>query len=144
MADNTKTVPEIFNEVAVAIQNKKGSTTPINPKDFANEINNLQSLPSEDLLVHLIESSGQYTADKDNLTIALTCLNGHVVNISYDDGTGRDAVGKIDPDSMGSYDIYSSDGAQFYFDVEYVSGLGSIYFDDSQQRFNISWPESLA
>jgi len=137
MADNTKTVAQIFNEVATAIQEKTGSTELINPKDFATEITNLPSLlPEDDLLVHLVYSSGEYNADVDNLTIALTCLSGHIITI-----TDGECVGQIDPDAMGAYNIYSSGGMQFNFDVQYVTGTGSIYFDDSEQRFNISWPK---
>ncbi len=48
----TKTITEVFNEVAEAIQEKKEDYTPIKPADFGDEIYNLKSVPESIIIAN--------------------------------------------------------------------------------------------
>ena len=63
----TKTLTQIFNEVAQAIQEKKGSSTPISAEDFGTEIANLPSGGGADVDVLTIPYNSTIVIHLDKL-----------------------------------------------------------------------------
>ncbi len=81
----TKTLTQIFNEVAEAIQEKKGSSTPISAEDFGTEIANLPSGGSEDPNVFTIPYNADLILHLDKLKqyLPTEILNTHLTYYNY-------------------------------------------------------------
>ncbi len=99
----TKTLTQIFNEVAQAIQEKKGSSTPISAENFGTEIANLPSGGGEDPVPFILPYEANIILHLDKLKqyLPTEILNTQLTYYEYTDNqwclAARGSQGEFGP-----------------------------------------------
>ena len=85
MARSANNLKAVFQDTATAIKNKTGSTEPICPRDFADEIDNLPTGGGDEEFVEYIEGTATSITNNDVTKIAALKFfsDNNIVSVNF-------------------------------------------------------------